>query len=195
MSLSDNDYESEGRRFGACRASSPRLGTWRQSRIYTNQYTNPPRTMMNKERHFVRVSGLDIGNIKRPETAVNEPSVIPLNGVSRVRMPPPPLRKLLVCGKNVRPREMDCASSGPFDTNFDTNVIRTLSISMIDWSKLLPEQSTNNKTFEELCYQVAKGLRRSEPPSLLPASAPARGWRPAAASVRAGQARPSAPPP
>jgi hypothetical protein len=90
---------------------------------------------------------------------------------------------------------MDCASSGPFDTSFDTNVIRTLSISMIDWSKLLPEQSTNNKTFEELCYQVAKGLRRSEPPSLLPASAPARGWRPATASVRAGQARPSAPPP
>jgi hypothetical protein len=33
---------------------------------------------------------------------------------------------------------------------------------MIDWSKLLPEQSTKHKSFEELCYQVAKGLYEAE---------------------------------
>ena len=33
---------------------------------------------------------------------------------------------------------------------------------MIDWSKLLPEQSTKNRSFEELCYQIAKGLYRGE---------------------------------
>jgi hypothetical protein len=33
---------------------------------------------------------------------------------------------------------------------------------MIDWSKLLPEQSTKNRSFEELCHQIAKGLYRQK---------------------------------
>src|SRR5215217_2240946 len=35
---------------------------------------------------------------------------------------------------------------------------------MIDWSKLLPERSTKNRSFEELCYQLAKGLYSGETP-------------------------------
>ncbi len=33
---------------------------------------------------------------------------------------------------------------------------------MIDWAKLLPEQSTKNRSFEGLCYQIAKGLYGEE---------------------------------
>jgi hypothetical protein len=44
--------------------------------------------------------GLGKENIERLETAVNDSSVIPLNGVSRVRIPPPPLRNPLIAIPN-----------------------------------------------------------------------------------------------
>src|SRR5829696_8618112 len=44
---------------------------------------------MNKEQYLPRELGLCKGKSVQPRTAANESSLIPLNGVSRVRSPPP----------------------------------------------------------------------------------------------------------
>ena len=58
--------------------------------LILGEYTNLPRTTMNHERHCVRHSGLNRGDIERLRTAVNRSSVIPLYGASRARRVPTP---------------------------------------------------------------------------------------------------------
>ena len=48
-------------------------------------------------------------------------SVIPLSGVSRVRIPPPPLSFTPFCRANTQAKHEHCGSSSPFDINLDTN--------------------------------------------------------------------------
>ena len=79
---------------------------------------------MNKEQHLLRELGLGKGRIRRLETAANTSLVIPLNGVSRVRIPPPPLPKPPICRTNARARKRIGERSDPVDTTFDTDATR-----------------------------------------------------------------------
>src|SRR5829696_999514 len=76
---------------------------------------------MNKEQYLPRELGLYKGKSVQPRTLANESSLIPLNGVSRVRIPPPPLSFTPFCRANIQVKDKSCRSSSPFDTNFDTN--------------------------------------------------------------------------
>ena len=46
------------------------------------------------------------------------------NGVSRVRIPPPPLRKCLVCRNNAKAKKWAGSTPGPYYTNGYTNATR-----------------------------------------------------------------------
>src|SRR3712207_5953059 len=80
--------------------------------------------MANKEQHLLRELGLNKGIIRQPRTAANRSTVIPLNGVSRVRIPPPPLPKPPICRTNARARKRIGERSDPVDTTFDTDATR-----------------------------------------------------------------------
>src|ERR671910_1961775 len=88
--------------------------------------------MANKEQHLLRVLGLNKGIIRQPRTAANRSTVIPLNGVSRVRIPPPPLPKPPICRTNARASKRTGESSDPVDTTFDTDATRKV-FSITSW--------------------------------------------------------------
>jgi hypothetical protein len=90
--------------------------------IDTNADTNPheqlrTRAMREQKKYAYLQEFLNTGEQPR----YHRPA-IPLNGVSRVRIPPPPLFFTPFCRANTQAKDERCGSSSPFDINFDTNV-------------------------------------------------------------------------
>jgi hypothetical protein len=90
--------------------------------VDTNADTNPreqlrTRTIREPEDFAYLQVFLNIG-----EQPQRHRSVIPLSGVSRVRIPPPPLSFTPFCRANTQAKDELCGSSSPFDTSRDTNV-------------------------------------------------------------------------
>jgi hypothetical protein len=61
---------------------------------------------------------------EQQRAARNKRSRIPLNEVSRVRIPPPPLRKRRICRNNARAKKWAGFTPGPYYTNGYTNAAR-----------------------------------------------------------------------
>jgi hypothetical protein len=70
--------------------------------------------MRQQEKYAYLQEFLNVGEHPR-----HHRSVIPLNGVSRVRIPPPPLFILSICRTNTQGTQESYRSSNLFDTNLD----------------------------------------------------------------------------